>query len=71
MAFLWHCKEILGYLTHPLHWDHPPVQLCPVQVADALGGLVRGAHRDKAVAASAWAFGIGYHFSADNLGRRK
>lgn len=53
--------------THPLHRDHPAMQLGPVEVADALGGLLCGRHGHETIAASPGALGVGYHLSSDNL----
>lgn len=53
--------------THPLHRDHPAMQLGPVKVADTLGCFLCGWHGDKPVAASPGTFGIGHHLSSDNL----
>lgn len=52
---------------HPLHRDHPAVQLSPVQVVDALGRLLRGRHGDEAVAAGAGTLGVGHDFGSDDL----
>lgn len=43
------------------------MQLCPVKVADTLGGLLCGRHGDKAIAASPGALGVGHHLSSNNL----
>ena len=43
------------------------MQLCPVKVADTIGGLVCGGHGDKAVATSPRALGVGHHLGSDNL----
>ncbi len=43
------------------------MQLCSVQMADALCGLLSRAHCNKPIAASAGASGICYYFSANNL----
>lgn len=53
--------------THPLHRDHPAMQLSSVQVADTLGGLLCGRHGDKTVAASPGTLGVGHHLSSNNL----
>lgn len=53
--------------THPLHRDHPAVQLGPVKVADTLGGLLCGRHGDKTVAASPGALSVGNHLSSNDL----
>lgn len=52
---------------HPLHRDHPAVQLGPVKVTDALGRLLCGRHGDEAVAAGAGTLGVGHNFGSDNL----
>lgn len=52
---------------HPLHRDHPAVQLGPVKVTDALGRLVCGRHGDEAVAAGAGTLGVGHYFGSDDL----
>lgn len=43
------------------------MQLGPVKVADALGGLFCGRHGDEAVAASARALGVCHHLGSNNL----
>ena len=53
--------------THPLHRDHPAMQLSPVKVADTLGGLLCGRHGDKTIAASPGALGVCHHLSSNNL----
>lgn len=55
---------------HPLHRDHPAVQLGPVKVTDALGRLLCGRHGDEAVAAGAGTLGIGHDFGSDDLWQR-
>lgn len=47
------------------------MQLSPVKVADALGGLLCGRHGDKPIAASAGTLGVRHHLSSDNLQERE
>lgn len=56
--------------THPLHGDHPAVQLGPVKVTDALRRLLCGRHGDVAVAAGAGTLGVGHYFGSDDLRSR-
>lgn len=43
------------------------MQFSSVQMADARCGLLSRAHRNKPIAASAWASGVCYYFRANNL----
>ena len=45
------------------------MQFGPVEMADALGGLIGGGHGDEAVAAGARALGVGHHLGSNNLMR--
>lgn len=65
--FTFHC---INRPPHPLHRDHPAVQLGPVKVTDALGRLLCGRHGDEAVAAGAGALGVGHYFGTDDLRSR-
>lgn len=57
--------------SHPLHRDHLAMQLSPVKVADALGGLLCGRHGDKPIAASPRTLGISHHLSSNNLQKKE
>lgn len=43
------------------------MQLCTVQVGDALGGIIAGCHGDKAVAPRPRSASIGYHLRTNHL----
>lgn len=61
---MFHC---MNESPHPLHRDHPAMQLGPVKVTDALGRLLCGRHGDEAVAAGAGTLGVGHDFGSDDL----